>query len=203
MACTGWLFLYKSSLYDPNTTHGICLSSSSFKSQGSNFDDKEKKTTGGRNGYGAKLANIFSTEFIVEYLDTKNGLKFKQVFRNNMSECDDPIIKNCTESERKKGDYTKITFKPDLERFHMTHLDSDTVALLSKRAYDIAGSMGNSRGGKKLSVCLNSKKIPIKDFKGYLTLFDGINPPSACEKIGDNWEVGKRRHPVLVNALLL
>jgi hypothetical protein len=28
---------------------------------GSNFDDKEKKTTGGRNGYGAKLANIFST----------------------------------------------------------------------------------------------------------------------------------------------
>ncbi len=27
---------------------------------GSNFDDDEKKTTGGRNGYGAKLTNIFS-----------------------------------------------------------------------------------------------------------------------------------------------
>ncbi len=27
---------------------------------GSNFSDSDKKTTGGRNGYGAKLANIFS-----------------------------------------------------------------------------------------------------------------------------------------------
>ena len=27
---------------------------------GSNFSDNDKKTTGGRNGYGAKLANIFS-----------------------------------------------------------------------------------------------------------------------------------------------
>ena len=32
---------------------------------GSNYDDDEKKTVGGRNGYGAKLANIFSTRFIV------------------------------------------------------------------------------------------------------------------------------------------
>ena len=35
----------------------------------SNYDDKEKKTTGGRNGYGAKLANIFSTEFTIETAD--------------------------------------------------------------------------------------------------------------------------------------
>ena len=41
---------------------------------GSNFDDDEKKTTGGRNGYGAKLANIFSTEFIVECSDVA-GIK--------------------------------------------------------------------------------------------------------------------------------
>ena len=33
------------------------------------FDDEKKKTTGGRNGYGAKLANIFSTEFTVETAD--------------------------------------------------------------------------------------------------------------------------------------
>jgi DNA topoisomerase-2 len=32
---------------------------------GSNFDDTKKKTTGGRNGYGAKLANIFSKKFTV------------------------------------------------------------------------------------------------------------------------------------------
>lgn len=38
---------------------------------GSNFNDNEKKVTGGRNGYGAKLANIFSTLFIVECSDRK------------------------------------------------------------------------------------------------------------------------------------
>jgi len=156
---------------------------------GSNFDDDEKKTTGGRNGYGAKLANIFSTEFTVECCDSENGVVFTQVFRNNMHKKEEPKLKKCTASQKKKGDYTKITFKPDLARFGMTHLDADTIGLLSKRAYDIAGSMANKEG-KKLSVYLNGTKVPVKDFKSYLALFDGITPPSAFEKIGDRWEIG-------------
>ena len=59
---------------------------------GSNFDDDEKKTTGGRNGYGAKLANIFSYEFIVETADSASGQKFKQVFEANMTVRKDPKI---------------------------------------------------------------------------------------------------------------
>ena len=51
----------------------------------SNYKDDQKKTTGGRNGYGAKLANIFSKKFIVETADCKNGKVYKQIFRNNMS----------------------------------------------------------------------------------------------------------------------
>ena len=156
---------------------------------GSNFDDAEKKTTGGRNGYGAKLANIFSTEFVVECLDSENEVKFTQVFRDNMHVTEDATVKKATKSEIKKGDYTKITFKPDLARFGMTSLDTDTIGLLSKRAYDIAGSMANKEG-KKLSVYLNGKKIPVKDFKTYLGLFDGITPPAAFEKVNDRWEVG-------------
>ena len=35
------------------------------------------QVTGGRNGYGAKLANIFSTEFIIETCDGKS--QYKQV----------------------------------------------------------------------------------------------------------------------------
>jgi len=50
-----------------------------------------------------------------------------------------------------QGDFVKISFSPDLERFGMTELDADTVSLLTKRAYDIAGTMA-SRGGKKLLV---------------------------------------------------
>jgi DNA topoisomerase II len=51
----------------------------------SNYDDSEKKVTGGRNGCGAKLANIFSTEFIVETADFSVGKKYYQIFRKNMT----------------------------------------------------------------------------------------------------------------------
>lgn len=156
---------------------------------GSNFDDTEKKTTGGRNGYGAKLTNIFSTKFVVECLDSERGLKFSQIFEDNMSVARAPDVKKCTPTQKKKGDYTKITFCPDLKRFKMSSLNADTVALLSKRTYDIAGSMAN-RQGKKLSVSLNGKKLPIKSFQDYLKLYDGIRPPVAYEKFGERWEVG-------------
>lgn len=83
----------------------------------------------------------------------------------------------------------KITFSPDLARFHMDSLDDDTVALLSKRAYDVAGTMV-ARNGKKLSVTLNGKKITVSSFKDYLKLFDGICQPAVFEKVGERWEVG-------------
>lgn len=34
-----------------------------FRLTSSNYDDDEKKLTGGRNGFGAKLTNIYSLEF--------------------------------------------------------------------------------------------------------------------------------------------
>lgn len=43
------------------------------------------QVTGGRNGYGAKLANIFSTMFSVETADGSRLRRFKQTFTDNMS----------------------------------------------------------------------------------------------------------------------
>lgn len=37
------------------------------------------QVTGGRNGYGAKLANIFSNEFVVETCDGIRKRRYKQV----------------------------------------------------------------------------------------------------------------------------
>lgn len=42
------------------------------------------QVTGGRNGYGAKLANIFSTHFCVETADGTRLRRFKQTFTDNM-----------------------------------------------------------------------------------------------------------------------
>ena len=47
----------------------------------SNYNDAEKKVTGGRNGYGAKLCNIFSTKFVVETCSADSGKRFKQVYQ--------------------------------------------------------------------------------------------------------------------------
>jgi hypothetical protein len=38
-----------------------------------------------------------------------------------------------------KDNYTCITFYPDLAKFGMTHLEDDTVALMRKRVFDVAG----------------------------------------------------------------
>lgn len=145
---------------------------------GSNFDDKKKKTTGGRNGYGAKLANIFSTEFIVETADSSVKKRYKQVFTGNMSKKEDPVI---TSWSRK--DFTCITFKPDLARFKMDKLDDDIVALFKKRVYDVAGVTD-----KSLNVLLNGEKIEIKSFPQYVELYrpaDKTPDPEPAVEDGD------------------
>jgi DNA topoisomerase II len=67
---------------------------------GSNFDDDEQRAaTGGRNGFGAKLANIFSTEFMLDCVDVERGLKFHQVFRNNMTVAEEPVVLQCSAAD--------------------------------------------------------------------------------------------------------
>jgi DNA topoisomerase-2 len=59
-------------MYVPTMIFGHLLTSS-------NYNDEEEKVTGGRNGYGAKLCNIFSTMFTVETTSKEYKRSFKQV----------------------------------------------------------------------------------------------------------------------------
>ena len=52
-------------IYVPELVFGHLLTSS-------NYDDSIKKITGGRNGFGAKLTNIFSKKFTISTSDSKN-----------------------------------------------------------------------------------------------------------------------------------
>lgn len=52
-------------------------------------------------------------------------------------------------------DFTCITFSPDLPKFKMEKLDDDTVSLLMRRAYDMAGVC---RG---VTVTLNGHKLKV------------------------------------------
>lgn len=150
----------------------------------SNYDDSEKKVTGGRNGYGAKLANIFSTEFIVETTDSSVSKKYRQIFRNNMSVIEEPKLT----SYSKKDEYTMITFKPDFEKFNMSQFDDDITALLKKRVYDMVACVNN------IKVYLNNEKLKLKDFKEYMQLYLGEReeprPDIVYERVNNRWEIG-------------
>ncbi|KAJ3035696.1 DNA topoisomerase 2 [Rhizophlyctis rosea] len=168
----------KEQVYIPELIFGHLLTSS-------NYDDDQKKITGGRNGYGAKLCNIFSTEFIVETADSGTGRKFKQVFYKNMSEKSKHQITNNPKGE----DFTKITFKPDLAKFGMSNIDDDFEALVKKRVYDLAGCV---RG---IKVFLNGDRLKLKDFKEYVDLYlknttHGLAKlPMVYETPSARWEV--------------
>ncbi|XGW08821.1 hypothetical protein V3C99_011270 [Haemonchus contortus] len=165
-------------MYVPEMIFGTLLTSS-------NYDDSERKVTGGRNGYGAKLCNIFSTEFTLETSSREYGKAFKQTWINNMTKDKEPQIVKAT-----GDDYTKVTFKPDLKKFKMSHLDDDIIGLMSRRAYDIAGS---TRGVK---VYLNGKVLPVQGFKQYIEQYtkDLTGPTGepakvVYELVNERWEV--------------
>ncbi|KAI8600606.1 DNA topoisomerase, partial [Dissophora ornata] len=186
----------KEGCYVPELIFGNLLTSS-------NYDDSQKKVTGGRNGYGAKLCNIFSTEFIVETADRTNNFTYKQVFSNNMSVTDKPKI-----APMKKGEeFTRITFKPDFARFNMECIDDDLEALLKKRTYDMAGCV------KGVKVFLNGERIKIKSFKEYIEMYIP-EPKEGEDKIkliydspDPRWEIacypsdGQFQHVSFVNSI--
>jgi DNA topoisomerase-2 len=73
-------------IYVPEMIFGVLLT-------GSNYDDTEKRVVGGRNGYGAKLTNIYSKKFIVEVQDGESGKIYTQTWTNSMSNKTVPEIK--------------------------------------------------------------------------------------------------------------
>ncbi|AQK73818.1 DNA topoisomerase 2, partial [Zea mays] len=167
-------------VYVPEMILGHLLTSS-------NYNDNEKKTTGGRNGYGAKLTNIFSTEFVIETADGRRQKKYKQVFYENMGKKSEPQITKCKQGEN----WTRVTFKPDLAKFNMTHLEDDVVALMRKRVVDMAGTLG-----KTVKVELDGQRVPIKSFCDYVDLYMKSancdrpdNFKRIYEQVNDRWEV--------------
>ncbi|XP_068930320.1 DNA topoisomerase 2-alpha isoform X2 [Petaurus breviceps papuanus] len=165
-------------VYVPALIFGQLLTSS-------NYDDDEKKVTGGRNGYGAKLCNIFSTKFTVETACKEYKKLFKQTWMDNMGKAGEMTLKPFSGE-----DYTCITFQPDLSKFKMTNLDKDIVALMSRRAYDIAGST------KDVKVFLNGNRLPVKGFRSYVDLYvkdkldeTGNTLKIIHEEVNNRWEV--------------
>ena len=157
----------------------------------SNYDDDQEKVTGGRNGYGAKLCNVYSKEFIVETADAKSKKKYKQTWTDNMSK-----MGKATIVANKGEDFTMITFSPDFKKFKMDGMDDDFEALAKRRVYDLAGT------SKGVKVYLNGERIKINNFKRYMEMYTkAIKKERGEEALSDTsdiitdspdkrWEIG-------------
>uniref|UniRef100_A0AAF5PQF5 DNA topoisomerase 2 n=1 Tax=Wuchereria bancrofti TaxID=6293 RepID=A0AAF5PQF5_WUCBA len=171
-------------IYVPTMIFGTLFTSS-------NYDDSELKIVGGRNGFGAKLCNIFCTEFSVETCTKQSGLRFFQCWRNNMNDVDDPII---SDASTNASDYTCVTFKPDLSKFKLSTLDEDTIQVMIRRIVDIAGTLDG------VNVFLNGTKIEVSGFEDYVKLFstytggnfENSTVPFYCS-VNDRWQIAVAR----------
>jgi DNA topoisomerase-2 len=147
-----------------------------------NYDMSKKKVIGGKNGYGVKLAFIWSTLGSVETVDHKRGLKYTQEYNANFSEIGTPKVTKC-----KTAPYTQLTFKPDYTRLGLPDgkLTPDVIALFKKRAYDISAVTD-----KAITVRYNSVPVPVKNFMQYVDLFIGDKKiaPRIYESVGERWE---------------
>ena len=174
----------KEQIHIPEMIFGHLLTSS-------NYDDDQEKVTGGRNGYGAKLCNIFSTQFTLETADSKTKKRYKQTWTANMSKMGKASI-----TQQKSDDFTKITFTPDYKKFRMQGIDDDFEALVKRRVYDLAGT------SKGVKVWLNGERIKVNNFKKYMEMYTkAIKRERGDEAANDSsdiitdspdvrWEVG-------------
>ena len=161
-------------VYVPELVFGHLLTSS-------NYDDADKKVTGGRNGYGAKLANIFSREFTVTTCDGRKT--YSQTFRDNMTEIEPPIVAD----RGSEKTFTSVSFVPDLAKFGLSRLDEgDTLELVRRRAYDVAANVGPTA-----RVVLDDRPISVTRFHEYVAMYttDARAVVRDASPKNNRWEV--------------
>ena len=173
----------KEDIWIPELIFGHLLTSS-------NYNDDEQRVTGGRNGYGAKLANVFSSMFKIEVSDGKKI--YKQTWTNNMSVTGAPEI-----IKIEKIPYVSVTFVPDWPRFGGP---CDFQKLIEKRVWDSA------MWCSKADVHLNTKLLKVDNLEEYAKMHMGSVPVARhvdefCEVIVGHSKSGAFQQCSWVNGI--
>lgn len=150
-------------IWNPELTFGHLLTST-------NYDDTQERLVGGRNGYGAKLANVFSKVFVINIYDDTNQVHYSQRWTKNMTVCEPPIMKKYT----KKTSMVNITFVPDWEKFGMKGMDDDIFRIFEKRVYD-----ANFCTSKKCQVSFQDSVLTKTTHEVYASMYLPPDTPVA------------------------
>jgi DNA topoisomerase II len=144
-----------------------------------NYNKEEEKIVGGKNGYGAKLTNIFSRNFSVETRSPRHGKKFKQSWSTNMSAAGKPSVA----ADAAKGGFVTITYEPDLARFPGLVVE-EMMLVLHTRAIELA-----AMAGREVRVTWNGTVVGTNTFEKFVKLFVRDEAAMAYERCGERWEV--------------
>jgi DNA topoisomerase-2 len=161
----------KEGLWNPELTFGHLLTST-------NYDDNQKRVVGGRNGYGAKLTNIYSSEFSVNIKDHEVKQTYTQGWSNNMTTCHQPKIKKHSGATSS----VSITFTPDWKRFGMSKMDDSIYQIFQKRVWD-----ANICTTPNCKVKFNGDVLPKTSFEAYAKMHEGVE--NVCSVVSDRWSV--------------
>ena len=159
-------------VYAPELIFGQLLTSG-------NYAKGEEKIVGGKNGYGAKLTNIFSTAFTVETRSVKHGLKYSQTWSDNMSKCSKASVKK----DASQRGFVSIEYTPDMSRFPGLAVE-DMLKILETRVVELA-----ALAGKDVKVSLNGATITTNTFEKFVKLFVRDEASIAYERCSERWEV--------------
>jgi len=115
----------KEQIWNPELVFGHLLTST-------NYDDTQERVVGGRNGYGAKLTNVYSSKFSVKIKDPENKLIYTQEWSDNMKTCKPPKMRSYSSATSS----VCVKFIPDWSRFGMKKMDDHIYKIFEKRVYD-------------------------------------------------------------------
>lgn len=152
----------------------------------SNYDDTQERTTGGRNGYGAKLTNVFSSRFSV-----KVGKKYTQTWLHNMSQVNQPVIKETADSNG-----VEIEFVPDWSKFGVSGLTPAFEIVMTRRAWDAAMCC------PKAHVYLNGVRLVVESLEAYARMHtQGPLVPLGRDIVVGHSDTGKFEQVSYVNGI--
>ena len=161
----------KEGIWNPELTFGHLLTST-------NYDDSKKRIVGGRNGYGAKLTNIYSSNFSIVIKDHETKQTYTQKWSNNMTTCEQPKIKKHAGATSS----VSITFTPDWKRFGMSKMDFPIYKIFQKRVWD-----ANICTSPNCKVKFNGDVLPKQNFEVYAKMHQGVG--EVCTFSNDRWSV--------------
>lgn len=168
--------LHSSGAYVPEMVFGRLLTST-------NYDDSERRIVGGRNGFGAKLTNIYSSRFTIETVDAHTRQKYTQTWTGNMANVQPPSVTDGV----KTRPYTKVSWVFDHARFGKTNvLDDDFIGVILKATVDVAATVGN-----KVTVLFQGHEVACDNLLKYLDVFPEL--ANSTQKlhavVNDRWKV--------------